>query len=161
MRLSPLSAALVAIALPLLASAQNENVQVHSIRADEQVLLGQIMTEKRTIYAQTMGLTDKESRAFWPIYDEYEARVKKLDDRLISLLNEYEEKYYTMSDVDAKQMLGTKMKLDRERMELQHAYTKKIAKALPAVKTLRYAQIESRIDNELQRKVLLLIPLVP
>jgi hypothetical protein len=32
---------------------------------------------------------------------------------------------------------------------------------VPAIKGLRYAQVESRIDNELQRKVMQLIPLVP
>jgi hypothetical protein len=44
-------------------------------------------------------------------------------------------------------------------MGLQQAYTKKIAKAVPAIKALRYAQVESRIDNELQRKVMRLVPL--
>ena len=66
-----------------------------------------------------------------------------------------------MSDADARQMLAAKMKLDRERMDLQQAYTKKIAKTVPAIKALRYAQVESRIDNELQRKVMQLIPLAP
>ena len=66
-----------------------------------------------------------------------------------------------MTDADAKQMLSAKMKLDRERIDLQQEYTKKIAKVLPAIKALRYAQVESRIDNELQRKVMQLVPLVP
>jgi hypothetical protein len=32
---------------------------------------------------------------------------------------------------------------------------------LPAIKALRYAQVESRIDNDLQRKVIQLIPIAP
>jgi hypothetical protein len=161
MRISPLAAALVAIAFPLLASAQDESVPVQSIRAREQIILGQIMTDKRAVYTQAMGLTDEESRALWPVYDEYEARVKKIDDRFIRLVNDYAAKYSVMTDADAQPMLAAKMKIDRERMDLQQAYTKEIAKAVPAIKALRYAQIESRIDNELQRKVMLLIPLAP
>ena len=161
MRISHLAVALVAIACPLLASAQDESVQVQSIRADEQIILSQIMTDKRAVYAQAMQLTDEESRAFWPIYDEYEARVKKIDDRFIQLVNDYAAKYSTMTDADAQPMLAAKMKIDRDRMDLQQAYTRKIAKAVPAIKALRYAQVESRIDNELQRKVMLLIPIVP
>ena len=152
--------ALVAIAFPLLASAQDESVQFQSIRVDEQIILSQIMTDKRAIYARAMQLTDEESRAFWPVYDEYEAKVKKLDDRFIHLVNDYAAKYSTMTDADAQQMLAAKMKIDWERMALQQAYTRKIGKALPALKALRYAQVESRIDNELQRKVQL-IPLAP
>ena len=161
MRISPLAVALVAFACPLLASAQDEGVQVQSIRADEQIILSQIMTDKRAAYAQALQLTDEESRAFWPVYDEYEAKVKKIDDRFIRLVNDYAAKYSTMTDADARQMLVAKMKLDRDRMDLQQVYTKKIAKAVPAIKALRYAQVESRIDNELQRKVMGLVPIVP
>jgi G:T/U-mismatch repair DNA glycosylase len=161
MRISPLAVALVAIAFPLLASAQDESMHVQSIRADEQIILSQIMADKRAVYAQSLQLTDEESRAFWPVYDEYEAEVKKVDDRFIRLVNDYAAKYSTMTDADARQMLAAKMKIDRERLDLQQAYTKKIARAVPAIKALRYAQVESRIDNELQRKVMQLIPLVP
>jgi hypothetical protein len=160
MRLSPLVAALVAIAFPLLASAQDESVQVQSTRVDEQIILSQIMTDKRAVYARAMQLTDEESRAFWPVYDEYEAKVKKIDDRFIRLVNDYAAKYSTMTDDDARQMLAAKMKIDWERMALQQAYTRQIGKALPAIKALRYAQVESRIDNELQRKVIQLVPIV-
>ena len=161
MRLSFLAVALVAVAYPLFASGQDESVQVQSIRADEQIILSQIMADKRSVYAQSLDLTDEESRAFWPVYDEYEAKVKKIDDRFIRLVNDYAAKYSAMTDADARQMLAAKMKLDRERMDLQQQYTKKIAKAVPAIKALRYAQVESRIDNELQRKVMLLVPIAP
>jgi aminopeptidase N len=161
MRISPLAVALVAIAFPLLASAQDDSVQIQSVRADEQIILSQIMTDKRAVYARALGLTDEESRVFWPVYDEYEAKVKTIDDRLIRLIDEYAAKYSTMTDADAKQMLTEKMKLDRDRMDLQQAYTKKIARAVPVVKALRYAQVEWRIDNELQHKLMQLIPVAP
>jgi hypothetical protein len=136
-------------------------MQAQSTLADEQIILSQIMTDKRAVYAQGMQLTDEESRAFWPVYDAYEAKLKKIDDRFIQLVNDYAAKYSTMTDADAQQMLATKMKLDRERMDLEQAYTRQIARAVPAIKALRYAQIESRIDNELQRKAMQLIPLAP
>jgi hypothetical protein len=161
MRTTSLAVALVAVTWPLLASSQDATAPVESVRADEQIILSRIMTDKRAVYAQGMQLTDEESRAFWPVYDEYEVKVKKIDDRFIQLVNDYAAKYSTMTDGDARQMLATKMKIDRERMDLQQAYTRKIARAVPAIKGLRYAQVESRIDNELQRKVMQLIPLAP
>jgi hypothetical protein len=161
MRISPHAVALVAIVFPLLASAQNESATVQSIHVNEQIILSQIMTDKRAVYVQAMQLTDDESRAFWPVYDEYEAKVKKIDDRFIQLVDDYAAKYSTMTDADAQQMLVSKMKLDRERMDLQQAYTKKIAKAVPAIKALRFAQVEWRIDNELEREVMQLVPLAP
>ena len=161
MRIPHLAVMLVAIAFPLLASAQDESAQVQNIRAKEEILLSRIMIDKRAVYTQAMQFTDEESRSFWPIYDEYEARVKKIDDRFILLVNDYATKILTMSDADAKQMLAEKMKIDRARMDLQQTYTKKVARAVPAVKALRFAQIESRIDNELMHQVMLLVPIVP
>ena len=87
MRISPLAVALVACACPLLASAQDESLQVQSMRADEQIILSQIMTDKRAVYAQALQFTDEESRAFWLVYDEYEAKVKRIDDRFIRLVD--------------------------------------------------------------------------
>ena len=49
--------------------------------ADEQILLKQVMTDKRAVYANNLEMTGTESAAFWPVYDEYEAKIKKLDDR--------------------------------------------------------------------------------
>jgi hypothetical protein len=152
--------ALLAAACPLGASAQDAGAELPSVRADEQIILSQIMTDKRAVYARALQLTDDESRAFWPVYDEYEAGVKKIDDRFVRLVDQYAEKYSTMTDANARQMLDAKLDIDRDRMDLQHVYTRKIARALPAIKALRYAQVESRIDNELQRKVMQLVPIV-
>jgi hypothetical protein len=111
------------------------------------------------VYAQNLQLTDAESRAFWPIYDEYEGKAKKLDDKFLDLVNTFAEKYGSMTDADAKAMLKTKMQLEKERMELKQAYTAKVAKALPPVKALRYAQVETRIETMIRRDVYSLIPL--
>jgi polyhydroxyalkanoate synthesis regulator phasin len=153
MKLLPLAALAAIMALPQLALSQE------SLRADEQVLLKQVMTDRRAVYAANLGLTDSESRAFWPIYDEYEAKVKKVNDRFLDLVNRYVEKYDTLTDEQAKKMLDEKMAIEKERMDLKQHYTKKIEKVLPAKKALRYAQIETRVDNMLRRDVYALIPL--
>jgi hypothetical protein len=146
--------AFLVTAFPLIADAQAQ-----SERTDEQILLQRIMTDKRSVYAQTLQLTDAESRAFWPVYDEYEGKVKKIDDQFLQLVNDYAAKYDALTDVDAKQMLETKMKIEKQRMDLKQTYTKKVAKVLPATKALRYAQVETRIENLLRRQVYGLIPL--
>lgn len=156
MRILPLAVALVAAALPGVAPAQQA---AGGIKADEQIILRQIQTDKRAVYAQNLQLTDAESRAFWPIYDAYEAKVKKLDDAFIALVDEYAAKYGSMTDADAKKLLATKMKIEKERMLLKQEYTGKVAKALPPVKALRYAQVETRIENMIRRDVYGLIPL--
>jgi hypothetical protein len=155
MRILPLAVALAAAALPGVAPAQ----QTAGVKADEQIILKQIQTDKRAVYAQNLQLTDAESRAFWPIYDSYEAKVKKLDDAFLAMVDEYAAKYGTLNDADAKKLLATKMRIEKERMALKQEYTGKVSKVLPPVKALRYAQVETRIENMVRRDVYGLIPL--
>ena len=118
-----------------------------SVKADEQIILKQVMTDKRAVYAQNLQLTDAESHAFWPIYDEYEGKAKKLNDEFLALVDDYAAKFGAMTDADATAMLKKKMQIEKDREALKQAYTKKVAKVLPPVKALRYAQIETRLDN--------------
>ena len=154
MKFIPFAAALVLTAAhPLVASAQQ------SVKADEQVILKQVQTDKRAVYVQNLRLTDSESRAFWPIYDEYEAAAKTLDDRFLALVDEFAAKYESMTDADAATMLKSKLAIEKDRMALKQKYTKKIARVLPAHKALRYAQIETRLENMIRSNVYSLIPL--
>jgi hypothetical protein len=154
MKYAPTALAIAIAAFPCVMSAQTQ-----SVSADEQTLLKQVMTDKRSVYAQNLKMSDSESRAFWPIYDEYEGKLKKLDDAFIGLVNDFAAKYDTLTETDAASMLKTKMQIEKDRMNLKQTYTKKIAQVLPAVKALRYAQLETRIDNMIRRDVYGLIPL--
>ena len=117
------------------------------------------MEDRRSVYAASLALCDPESRAFWPIYDEYEAKVKTLDDRFLNLVNHFAAEYDTLSDAEAADMLKEKMDIEKERMALKQSYTRRIAKAIPPKKALRYAQVETRIENIVRRDVYSLIPL--
>jgi len=154
MKFGPLAVALCVTALPVLAQAQNAG-----LATDEQILLKQVMTDRKAVYANNLKLTDDESKKFWPVYDAYEAEVKKVNDRFLANLNRFVENYDTLSESDAAEVLKEKMAIEKEREALKQEYTEKVAKALPPKKALRYAQIETRVDNMLRRDVYSLIPL--
>lgn len=154
MRFTPLAVALLVAFIPLASPSQDLD-----LATDEQILLRQVMTDKRATYAQYVGLTEAEGKAFWPIYDEYERRAKKLDDRFLALVNDFAATYQSLSDADARAMLREKMAIEKERAALKQVYTKKIAKVLPPVKALRYAQLETRIEIMVRRDIYPLLPL--
>ena len=148
-----LAVVIAAAATPGLAFAQE------GVKADEQILIKQIQTDRRAVYAQNLELTEQESKAFWPIYDEFEGAMKKITDARLELLNEYAEKYDALNDADAKQMLGRRLQLDQQAFALRQKYAKKVQQALPSVKALRYVQLQDRIDNLLAGNMYSLIPL--
>jgi hypothetical protein len=153
MRFASFALALAMLADPHVALAQD------SVKADEQILIKQIQTDRRAVYAQNLGLTDDESKAFWPIYDEYEAAMKKVTDARLELLDQYAARYDALTDADAKDMLATRNKLDTEAFTLRQKYAKKVQQAIPSVKALRYVQLQDRIDNVIAGNLYTLIPI--
>jgi hypothetical protein len=154
MKLASLALALIVAAAPLASIAQDV-----AASADEQVLLKRVQTDKRGIYADYLKLTDAESKAFWPVYDEYETQLKKIDDRYMAMINDYVSKYDTLTDAQAADMLKERLAIDRKRLDLKDKYMQRIAKVLPGTKALRFAQLESRIDNLMRRNLYSIIPI--
>ena len=153
MKFLALALVLAAITVPYVAEAQG------SVKADEQIIISQIQTDRRAVYAQNLELTEQESKAFWPIYDEFEGAMKKVTDARLELLNQYAEKYDALGEADAKQMLGRRLELDKQAFALRQKYAKKVQQVLPSVKALRYVQLQDRIDNILAGNMYSLIPL--
>jgi len=153
MRIATFAMVLAIVATPLVATAQD------SVKVDEQIIIRQVQTDRRAVYAQNLQLSDSESRAFWPIYDECELAMKKITDRRLALLDEYAAKFDTLTDADADRLLAERMKLDEQALETKQKYAKKVQKALPSVKALRYAQLQDRIDNIIAAQVFSLIPI--
>jgi Spy/CpxP family protein refolding chaperone len=154
MRLAPLVLALAITLLPALSQAQDAGLS-----SDEQILIKQINTDKKGLYAENLALTEEESAKFWPIYDEYERALKVYQDRLAANINNFAEKYDALTDADAAAILKEKMAIEKGRADLKQKYTAKFAKALPPKKALRYAQLETRVQVLIDRDVYGLIPL--
>lgn len=159
MRIPSLAAALVAIACPLLVSAQDESVQLQRIRADEQIILSQIMTEKHQIVLKTLALDDAQVQAFTPIYDKYQVERKKLFDRAADLLDLYASNYESMTDDAARKILQDWFSLQDDEVALTRRYAKQIEKVLPPAKVIRFVQIENKLDTLLRLKAVANIPL--
>jgi Spy/CpxP family protein refolding chaperone len=154
MRLAPLALALTLAVLPVMSQAQDAG-----LATDEQILLKQVNTDKKAVFAANLGLTEEESAKFWPIYDEYERAVKPYQDRLLANVNNFAEKYETLTDADAAAMLKEKMAIEKGREAVKQKYTAKVAKVLPPKKALRYAQLETRIQLINATNLYSLIPL--
>ena len=85
--------ALCAVAAPAMAQSVND---------ENQVLLSQIQTDKRAIVLKTLALSDEESKAFIPIFDEYQAEQKKIADRAIATLDKFAANYDSMTEDAAR-----------------------------------------------------------
>src|SRR5438067_11354872 len=84
------------LAVVPLASAQDK--PVNNLAAVHE----QLKADKRAIVAKYLGLTEAQAKAFWPVYDEYQANLQKIDQRLFALLQSYANDYGSQSLTDEK-----------------------------------------------------------
>ena len=120
-----------------------------------------IQVKRKAIVALNLGLTDYESKAFWPVYEEYWSERKKLADRHITLLSDFAKNYVyeSLTNKRAEEMLKEWLSVEQQKVKLQKKYIKKFRKAIPEKKVLRYFQIENKLDLVIDTELSSQVPL--
>ena len=101
-----------------------------------------------------------ENNAFWPVYEAYQAKLGKLRDREIKLIEKFAASYETMSDDVAKKLLDDSLSIDSSHQKLRQSYLSKFRGILSDKKVARYYQLESKIDAVMEYELARRIPLV-
>jgi len=118
--------------------------------------------DKKLIVAKYMELTESEAKKFWPVYEEYQKDLQKLNERLRSLLESYATEYQSnsLTDDKAKKLLDEWIALDRDEASHRKTYAAKVLKVLPAKKAARYLQIENEARVIVKYDLAATVPLV-
>ena len=121
-----------------------------------------LKADKRLIVTKYMQLTESESKKFWPVYDEYQKDLQKIDQRLLNLLQSYAADYrnQALTDEKAKQLLDDWIAIDNDDAKRRASYVPKVMKALPPKKAARYLQIENEYRILLRYDLAVTVPLV-
>lgn len=120
-----------------------------------------IQADRQATVAQAMQLTDAEAEKFWPLYHQYRTDLAEVGDGLQKLVLDYARLYPNVPEDRAKKMLKELMGLEKELTSKRAWYLKKFGRILPADKTLRFAQVENRLDLALRLELASEIPMVP
>lgn len=135
----------------------------YSQSTDEmQILRDKVKADKKLLVSQNMLLSDSEAKAFWPIYDAYQADLAKINERLGKAIVAYADAYNAgpVSNDTAKKLMNEYFAIEDEELKLQRSYAAKLEKVLPSAKVARYIQIENKIRSVLKYELAAKIPLV-
>ncbi|MGE3312222.1 MAG: hypothetical protein AB7O66_19840 [Limisphaerales bacterium] len=152
-RLLAVTASLLGLLTPT-ATAQTATDEIEVIR-------GSLKADRKVVIAEAMQLTEPESAAFWPLYRDYRFEMDQLSDGLVKLVLEYADVYPAVAEDRAAQMLKDYLALEKNWASTRAKHLKKISKALPASKVLRFAQLENRLDLAVRLQLAGAVPLVP
>jgi hypothetical protein len=120
-----------------------------------------LKAEKKSIVTKYMELTDAEAKNFWPVYEDYQKDLQKINERLHAMLQSYAADYRnkSLTDEKAKKLLDEWIGIEQDEVKQRKAFVPKIVKALPAKKAARYLQIENEYRMLIKYDLAATVPL--
>lgn len=135
-----LLATIAALLLSSVVHAQQERDVIELIKS-------QMATQRQALVAENLNLTAAQSDVFWPLYREFQAKRAPLVDRRIELLREFRDNFDGLTDEQAGGLIDGWVSLEEDIVKLRKQYVKKFRKILPEKTTLRYFQVENKLDT--------------
>lgn len=161
MRFPSVAALLLAAALSVPALAQ-QAAPADKPADNMQLLRDKIKADKKLLVGANMDLTDAEAKKFWPVYDDYQKELEKINKQLGGLISDYAKEFNagTLSDEKAKSLVDRMIAANEAEVKLQKSFVPKLSEALPAKKVARYLQIENKIRAVVKYELAQAVPLV-
>ena len=127
-----------------------------------QILRDKVRADKKLVVATNMELTESEAKEFWPIYDQYQKELQKLNQRMAKVLDSYadDNRRKSLTDDKAKKLIDEAVSIDQAEANLKSTFAPKLSKVLPVKKVARYLQIENKIRAVIKYDLAQGVPLV-
>jgi len=124
-------------------------------------LRDKLRADKRYVVATNMELTETEAKGFWPLYDEHQKGLSKLNGRIATLTSTYLDAHEKapISEELSRKLLNDAWDIEKSELELEKDTMGKMKKVLPAYKVFRYAQLENKIRAVVKYELAASIPI--
>jgi hypothetical protein len=126
------------------------------------ILAAKIKADKKLLVAQTVGVTDAEGKAFWPVYDACQTDLQGVNEKIKAVIGTYAQEYNANTMTDAKAEALTKGYIAAEEALLasKKSCLAKLNGVIPATKIARYMQVENKIRALINYELAAGIPFV-
>ncbi|MBW2290028.1 MAG: hypothetical protein JRG90_19705 [Deltaproteobacteria bacterium] len=128
--------------------------------ASTEILRDTLRSNKKALVAVNLALSDEEARAFWPVYDRYQAELTIVGDRLLQVIDDYTRTFGSTTDDEAHKLVGIYLAVQRDRVALLQAYVEPFAEVLPGRTLMRFYQIENKIHTVMLYELAASIPVI-
>jgi hypothetical protein len=122
------------------ADVKEKNLQeyINLLRAD-------VRQQKSEIMGSIMLLSAADAAKFWPIYNDYDAELTRLNDKRVANIKEYSRVYLEMTDAKADELIQSSLAFQKQRSELLAKTYDRIKQAVGGITAARFVQIEHQL----------------
>jgi hypothetical protein len=142
-------------------AAQTYSTPLPTVNNQDVALLRQDLRAKaKQLVTKNMQLTDAEAAGFWPLYDQYAAEVRKVNDTRFGLMKQYAAIYKSMTLEQADSLAKLLGEADMTIVNLRLQYLPKFEQVLPGTKAALFYQLDRRMDSLFNVQIASQLPLI-
>ena len=153
---------MIVVAVVFMISGAAPGLAQDKLSANMDILREKIRADKKLVVALNMELTESEAKGFWPVYEEYQKDLQKINQRIANVLESYADDFRgkSLNDDKAGKLIDEATAVDEAEAGLKSTYAPKLGKTLPMIKVVRYLQIENKIRAVVKYDIASGVPLV-
>jgi hypothetical protein len=134
----------------ILASGVGQAAMQPGSDSTRKVKMEELKKLRRELFTRKLALTADEATKFFPIYDEYQLKLKMAK-------KEFRKKWKSkkqdeMSEEEAGEYLGDALKLRETELSLFKSYTDKLKSVISNKKVLKLPKVEREVQSEIIKK---------
>ncbi len=116
-----------------------------NIQAYIALLRSNVRQQKAEMMGAVMQLSAADAAKFWPIYEQYDKELTKLNDQRVANIQDYASSYDQMTDAKADELIQKAMSYRKQRSELLAKYYQQVKQALGGITAARFIQVEDQL----------------
>ncbi len=125
----------------------------------KQLDINALRAQRKAVVGANMKLTSKEAKVFWPLYEQYEEAMDRVDKRHARELKDYAKNYQNLTNQQANQKLDEVIAVEQDRVNVQKQFIPRFRAALPGITVTRFFQIDNKLHAMVQCQIAQLVPL--
>ena len=102
--------------------------------------------DKSDIIKSKLNLSDAQGKAFWPLYDQYEAKRVRLSNQRVAIINDYLKKYDQLNGQSSTALMTRVFANDKAFTNLQQSYFPQFAAAVGGKNAAKFYQLENYLQ---------------
>lgn len=126
-------------------TTQQSATEQKNIQEYIELLRSNVRQEKAQVMGAVMQLSAGDAAKFWPIYNEYDSELTKLNKMRSDNILEYAKVYQELTEPKADELMKNAIQYQKLRLELLDKYYGRVKQSIGSIEAVRFFQIENQL----------------